>query len=262
MEGDRMRNRKMTKGFKQKSYVIAAVIMLAAAFGMTGIYYSQQNKKQEAKLAKEQEEAERRKQAEERQQEVAQNMAEEEEMPEEVQAEEEQEIEEVSGIVPPKENDFMDAPEVVAEKEEVPKKAEHHFDAANMKWPLQGNVIMNYSMDQTIYFATLDQYKYNPAIVIQAQVNTPVESVAAGKITSIENNAETGATVTVDMGDGYSAVYGQLKEIAQNTGDEIAAGEVIGYVSEPTKYFTVEGANLYFELVKDGVSINPMEYLQ
>ena len=58
MEGDRMRNRKITKTLKQKSYVIAAVIMLAAAFGMTGIYYSQQNKKQEAQLAKEQEEAE------------------------------------------------------------------------------------------------------------------------------------------------------------------------------------------------------------
>lgn len=254
MEGDRMRSRKT--GLKQKSYVIAAVIMLAAAFGMTGIYYSQQNKKQEAQLAKEQEEAQQQaaKEKEEALKEEQQAKAEEEN--------EEQQTEAVSGIIPPESNDFMDSPEVVAEKEPVAQEAELHFDAENMSWPLQGNVIMNYSMDQTVYFATLDQYKYNPAIIIQAEVNTPVEAVAPGKVTSVETSAETGATVTVDMGDGYSAVYGQLKEISWNTGDEVAAGDIIGYVSEPTKYYSVEGANLYFELMKDGAPVNPMEYLE
>lgn len=252
-----MRNRKTTTGLKQKSYVIAAVIMLAAVFGMTGIYYSQQNKKQEAKLAKEQEEMEKQEAAKEK----------EEALKKEQQAKKEeeakqQETEAVSGIIPPESTDFLDAPEATIEKESVAQEAELHFDTENMSWPLQGNVIMNYSMDQTIYFATLDQYKYNPAIVIQAEINAPVEAVSAGKVISIENNAETGTTVTVDMGDGYSAVYGQLKEIAWNTGDSVAAGEVIGYVSEPTKYYSVEGANLYFELLKDGAPVNPMEYLE
>lgn len=255
MEGDRMRSRKT--GLKQKSYVIAAVIMLAAAFGMTGIYYSQQNKKQEAKLAKEQEEIEQQEAAREK----------EEALKEEQQAKakeeaEKQQTEAVSGIIPPENSDFMDAPEVIAEKEPAVQEKEHHFDVENMSWPLQGNVIMNYSMDQTVYFATLDQYKYNPAIMIQAEVNTPVEAVASGKVTSIETSAETGTTVTVEMGDGYSAVYGQLKEISWNIGDEVTAGDIIGYVSEPTKYFSVEGANLYFELMKDGAPVNPMEYLE
>ena len=31
-----------------------------------------------------------------------------------------------------------------------------------MIWPVSGTVLMNYSMDKTVYFATLDQYKYNP----------------------------------------------------------------------------------------------------
>lgn len=251
-----MRNGKTTTGLRQKSYVIAAVIMLAAVFGMTGIYYSQQNKQQEAKLAKEQEEMEKQEAAKEK----------EEALKKEQQAkkeeEKQQETEAVSGIIPPQSTDFLDAPEATIEKESGAQEVEFHFDTENMSWPLQGNVIMNYSMDQTIYFATLDQYKYNPAIVIQAEVNAPVEAVSAGKVISIENNAETGTTVTVDMGDGYSAVYGQLKEIAWNTGDSVAAGEVIGYVSEPTKYYSVEGANLYFELLKDGAPVNPMEYLE
>ena len=35
-------------------------------------------------------------------------------------------------------------------------------------WPIVGDVLINYSMDRTIYCPTLEQYKYNPAIVIAA----------------------------------------------------------------------------------------------
>ncbi len=31
-----------------------------------------------------------------------------------------------------------------------------------------GAVIMSYSMDKTVYFQTLDQYKYNPAVIIES----------------------------------------------------------------------------------------------
>ncbi len=51
-------------------------------------------------------------------------------------------------------------------------------DASKMTWPVRGNVVLDYSMDQTIYFPTLDQYKCNPGIVIQSDVSTPVEAPA------------------------------------------------------------------------------------
>ena len=168
----------------------------------------------------------------------------------------------MSGIIEPQEDNFMDEPEVVAETSS-PVEPAIHFDAeTDLSWPLQGNVILNYNMDQTVYFATLDQYKYNPAVVIQAAVNTPVNAVASGKVVSVETNEETGTTLTVDMGDGYSARYGQLKEVPKNQGDYVESGEVVGYVNEPTKYYSVEGANLYFQLLKDGEPVNPMAYLE
>ena len=68
--------------------------------------------------------------------------------------------------------------------------------------------------------------------------------------------------MTVDMGDGYSARYGQLKEIPKDQGDYVDSGEIIGYVSEPTKYYSVEGSNLYFQLWKDGATVDPMQYLE
>ena len=78
----------------------------------------------------------------------------------------------------------------------------------------------------------------------------------------IENDEVTGCTVTVDLGDGYEAVYGQLKELNFAKGDYVEAGHVLGYVGEPTKYFTVEGSNLYFELDKDGTPVDPVAYFE
>lgn len=72
----------------------------------------------------------------------------------------------------------------------------------------------------------------------------------------------TGCTVTEDLGDGYLAVYGQLKEPEFAVGDYVEAGHVIGYVTEPTKYYSVEGSNLYFELRKDGVPVDPIEFFE
>ena len=69
-------------------------------------------------------------------------------------------------------------------------------------------------------------------------------------------------TVTMDIGDGYEIVYGQLKELPVKEGDHVMAGDTIGYVSEPTRFYTKEGCNVYFEVRKDGESIDPMELLQ
>lgn len=129
-------------------------------------------------------------------------------------------------------------------------------------WPVAGNVILDYSMDKSVYFSTLDQYKYNPAVIIQGSPDASVMCAAQGKVTKIETLEETGTTVTMDIGDGYELIYGQLKELTVKEGDYLKAGETLGYISDPTKYFAKEGCNLYFEVRKDGESVDPMTLLQ
>ena len=131
-----------------------------------------------------------------------------------------------------------------------------------LQWPVAGKVLMDYSMDSTVYFATLDQYKYNPAVIIAGEVNDRVSAAAEGKITDISNSAVTGCTVTMDLGDGYSAIYGQLKEVPYEVGDIVGKGKLVGYIAEPTKYYSVEGSNLYFELKKDGQPVDPVTYFE
>lgn len=135
----------------------------------------------------------------------------------------------------------------------------------DLLWPVSGNVIMNYSMDHTIYFATLMKYKCNPAIIIDAEVGTEVKSAAKGVITSIDYNEETGHTITTDIGNGFSCIYGQLNEDSISklkVGDVLNEGDVVGTIEKPTKYYSVEGSNLYFQVMNNDQTVNPMLYLQ
>ena len=147
--------------------------------------------------------------------------------------------------------------------EQIVEAEQFYFaDSDLIQWPISGNVLMNFSMDQTIYFATLEQYKYNPALLIEGKEGQEVKAAKSGKVTKVEETAETGITVTVNMGNGYEAIYGQLKDIEIAEGDSIKSGDVIGKLAKPSRYYSVEGCNLYFQLLKNGKPINPMDYLE
>lgn len=151
--------------------------------------------------------------------------------------------------------------EPVATETQSPAEALVFSEEEPLLWPVDGNVLLNYSMDQTIYFPTLDQYKYNPALIVSGEVGEKVFAVAPGVVTAIAEDAKTGTTITMDLGSGYVAKYGQLKDVTMQEGDVVEKGEILGYLGEPTKYYSVEGCNLYFQLLKDTEPVNPMEYL-
>lgn len=255
--------------FRKNQYKIAAICVLAAVLGVTGGYAFEQNAAKEEEreqLAMEEKEIKPTDKSTKR-----------------MNAEENKESAKASAVIEPKtkeENTAVTATEETGEAqakaEEVmaeetaasvkPQKAsatERHFDTeAGLLWPVSGSVILDYSMDQTVYFTTLDQYKYNPAVIISGNVNDKVKAAASGKITEISTNEVTGCTVTMDVGDGYHAIYGQLKEVPYEVGAYVEAGNTLGFVNEPTKYYALEGSNLYFAMEKDGVPVDPVEFFQ
>ncbi len=134
-------------------------------------------------------------------------------------------------------------------------------DTDTLVWPVVGNILVNYSMDKTIYFPTLQQYKYNPAIIIQANQGDLITAASAGKVISVFNDPQIGNGVTMELGGGYEATYGQLANVLVSEGSYVAAGDVIAEVAAPTKYYSVEGTNVYFKLTKDGNPVNPLAKL-
>ena len=131
-----------------------------------------------------------------------------------------------------------------------------------MEWPVNGNILLDYSMDQTVYFPTLNVYKCNPAVLLRAKVKDPVKAACAGTVKERFTSVETGDTVTVNLGNGYEAVYGQLQDVTVKAGDKITEGETIATVAEPTRYYKQEGTHLYFAMTKDGNPVDPADFAE
>lgn len=271
-EGETMSRKQNYSRFsmrKQKSYLTVGVIALAAVIAMAGIYYKknseQKAEQQEAVIMAESEWTDTDDDTRESGGEDTDTAdkdaesgagTEEEGSGEAAGAEENEPEEELQNTV-----SIVGSTQGAAEAAASEPAALTFSEADQLDWPLNGDVILNYSMDQSVYFATLDQYKYNPALVIAGEVNSKVMAAADGQVISVETTPETGETMTVDIGGGFQLIYGQLKELQFSPGDRISKGELIGFVSEPTKYYSVEGSNLYFEMLRDGEPVNPMNYL-
>lgn len=131
-----------------------------------------------------------------------------------------------------------------------------------LKWPVKGNVILKYSADHAIYHETLLQFKTNPAILISCTEGTEVKAAAQGIVTDITETPQTGLTVTIAIGDDYSIVYGQLAGISCDIGDVLEAGEVFAMINKVSKYYSVEGEHLYFQVFNGAETVNPMLFLK
>lgn len=144
-----------------------------------------------------------------------------------------------------------------ATAEPVAQEVELHYsEETGLTKPVNGEILMPYSMDGSIYFSTLDQYKYNPATIFAAEEGADVVSCAEGRVTSVFETAELGKGVTVELGDGYVVTYGQLTDIQVAENAIVKAGDKLGVIAAPSRYYSLEGANLYFMMEKDGSPVN------
>lgn len=155
---------------------------------------------------------------------------------------------------------IQDEPVETAAKE--PEAMELHFDPADFTRPVSGEVLIPYSMNSSVYFATLDQYKYHPAVVLSARQGETVSACLPGEVVNIYDSSEFGHMLVLELGDGYQAVYGQLEDIKVSVGAYVEAGTVLGSIAAPTKYYSVEGSNLYFQLLKNKECVDPTPYLK
>lgn len=155
------------------------------------------------------------------------------------------------------EKETLQTPETI-----VPDASLHFAPEDGCGWPVNGDVILGYSMDKSIFFETLQQYRYNPAIYISAQEGDNVSACARGQVTEIGSDALIGQYVKMNLGDGYEVIYGQLDAPEVAKGDTVARGQVIAKVAPVTNYYAVEGTHVYLKIVKDGQPVDPMELLE
>ena len=135
------------------------------------------------------------------------------------------------------------------------EQIELNYDGSTaLMWPLNGNVIIPFSMDTTVFYETLNQYKCNAGIVLEAAENDKVSAAYKCKITEITSTPEFGNVVKASLGNGYEVMYGQLKDINVSVGQVVDAGCTIGTVAEPSRYYSKEGTNRNYQRWQTGRS--------
>lgn len=135
--------------------------------------------------------------------------------------------------------------------------------AAEYIFPVQGEIIMKYSMDMPIYWNTLDQYMTHSGIDIAAAEGTPVIACADGTVTKIEENDKMGVTVEVNHGNGMISVYSNLAADGLiELGEIIAQGTVIGKVGRSARFEFEDPDHLHFEMRLNDEPTDPGYYLR
>lgn len=145
---------------------------------------------------------------------------------------------------------------------QVSLNAANFDESTGISWPIDGDVILNYDTEGVVYFQTLAQYKANPAIMIAGEVGQKVKAATGGIVKEIKKEEETGVTLTIDAGNSYEIIYGQLDELNVSEGDTVTEGAVLGTLAEPTDYFSIEGPNLYFQVLQENTPVNPLLLLK
>ena len=128
-----------------------------------------------------------------------------------------------------------------------------------MSWPVRGEVIMDYSMDKTIYYPTLQEYKCNPSILIQSEEGTDVAAAFSGTVADVYHDAQLGTVVEMSLGNGYEAYYGQLENVDVAVGDTVRQGQIIAKTGG-SGWST--GPHLHLGVLIDGEAVDPLEALK
>ncbi len=152
--------------------------------------------------------------------------------------------------VEPTEETQVSSPQLIAEQLSFDK-------SLGILWPVQGEIVIPYSPEHGVFHFTLEQFGTSDAVVLSSTVGTQVKAAAKGVVTAIEEDERTGTTVTLAVGNNTSLVYGQLAIDDLREGDIVEVGECIGTIAEPTRYYIVEGPNLYFQVLEGEETLDP-----
>ena len=131
-----------------------------------------------------------------------------------------------------------------------------------LAWPISSRTITAYFHDASYPFRNVYEH---PAIDIATPQGTAIHAPADGYVARVHIDGRNYAYIMLIHGNNISTVYGHITKSLVSEDDYVSQGQVIGYTggmpgtigSGP---FTT-GPHLHFEVRKDGIPTNPLDYL-
>jgi murein hydrolase activator len=125
-----------------------------------------------------------------------------------------------------------------------------------LDWPVHGPVSAPFGKYKHPEFAA---EIFRKGIDIDTPIGEGIRAVEKGTIVYADRFSGYGKMVIVDHGERYYTIYGHLSEILKKSGDEVKRGEVVGRAGDSD---SLAGSKLYFEMRKDGRSLDPVPWFK
>lgn len=168
------------------------------------------------------------------------------------------EIEQPNPVNPEKEIVEITPEITVTEETNVPKPEE----ITSVPMPVEGTIMKMHSDKVPVFSKTMNDWRVHNGIDIACKIGDKVYASADGTIKEAYVDDKLGATIVIEHG-GIETKYSNLAstDMAKNGGN-VKKGDVIGVVGDTAKYEIADKAHLHFEIIKDGISINPESFLK
>jgi murein DD-endopeptidase MepM/ murein hydrolase activator NlpD len=127
-----------------------------------------------------------------------------------------------------------------------------HSMSYNFVWPIYGGWITNEFMDGT------SSEQKHLGIDIAAKIGTPVKVTANGVVSFSGWSSDFGNLLIIDHGNGFLTRYGHNSRVVVEKGDIVKQGKIIAFTGNSGRS---SAPHLHFEIWKDGVPVNPRDYL-
>ncbi len=119
--------------------------------------------------------------------------------------------------------------------------------------PVQGFI------SQEFYQDYLFPERSHRGIDIAAKSGVSIKAASAGRVTFSEWTPHFGRSIILVHSNGYITFYGHNQINLKNVGDEVARGEPIALLGTSGRS---SAPHLHFEIWKDGIPVDPLEFIQ
>lgn len=124
----------------------------------------------------------------------------------------------------------------------------------DMLWPTDGYVTSGFGYRK---HPILKTRRLHAGIDIPAPTGQPIYAAGDGTVVVSGTYGGYGKAIVIDHGEGLSTVYAHQSRLGVGVGDDVLAGDTIGYVGS-TGFST--GPHLHFELRLGGSPTNPLDW--